>query len=71
MIDHYFLDTPAIIIMADRGYDSYNLFAHLFRSGQKFVIRLKDNDRNEIITTYKFPYNEKGEFDCYIETVLA
>ena len=70
MIDRYSLDTPAIL-MADRGYEGYNLFAHLFRSGQKFIIRLKDNDSNGIISTYEFPYDEKGEFDCYIETVLT
>ena len=70
MIDRYSLDTPAIL-MADRGYEGYTLFAHLFRSGQKFIIRLKDNDSNEIISTYEFPYDEKGKFDCYIETVLT
>ena len=70
MIDRYSLNTPAII-MADRGYESYNLFAHLLRSGQKFVIRLKDDKSNGIISTYEFPYNNKGEFDCYIETVLT
>lgn len=70
MIDRYSLDTPAII-MADRGYESYNLFAHLIQSGQKFIIRLKDADSNGIISTYKCPYNEKGEFDCYIKTTLT
>ena len=70
MIDRYSLPTPAIL-MADRGYESYNLFAHLLRSGQKFVIRLKDDGSNGIISTYEFPYDEKGEFDCYIETVLT
>jgi hypothetical protein len=42
--------------MADRGYEGYNLFAHLLKSDQKFIIRLKDDDSNGIISTYEFPY---------------
>ena len=70
MVDRLRLDTPAII-MADRGYESYNLLAHLLRSGQKFIIRLKDDSSNGIISTYDFPYDDKGEFDCDIETILT
>lgn len=70
MVDRFPLETPAII-MADRGYESYNLLAHLLRSGQKFIIRLKDDSSNGIISTYDFPYDDKGEFDCDIETVLT
>lgn len=70
MIDRYSLNTPSII-MADRGYESYNLFAHLLRSGQKFVIRLKDDKSNGIISTYDFLYEKNGEFDQYIETTLT
>ena len=70
MIDRLSIDTP-VIIMADRGYESYNLFAHLIRSGQKFIIRLKDDESNGIISTYEFPYDKNGEFDCDIETTLT
>lgn len=70
MVDRLRPDSPAII-MADRGYESYNLLAHLLRSGQKFIIRLKDDGSNGIISTYDFPYDGKGEFDCDIETVLT
>lgn len=70
MIDRIALDKPAII-MADRGYESYNLFAHLLKSGQKFIVRLKDDESNGIISTYEFDYHENGEFDQYIETVLT
>ena len=42
MVDRYDLPYPAIFL-ADRGYEGYNVFAHLLSSGQKFVIRLKDN----------------------------
>lgn len=41
MIDRYSDPTPAIL-MADRGYESFNVFAHLIRKGMKFVIRIKD-----------------------------
>lgn len=70
MIDRYSLSTPAII-MADRGYESYNLFAHLLLSGQKFIIRMKDAGSNGIISVYDFPYDENGECDCHIETILT
>ena len=70
MIDNLSIDCP-VIIMADRGYESYNLFAHLIRSGQKFIVRLKDDGSNGIISTYQFPYDENREFDCFIETTLT
>jgi IS4 transposase len=70
MIDRLSLDTPVIII-ADRGYEGYNLFTHLIKSGQNFIIRLKDDDSNGIISTYEFPYESNGEFDCDIETTLT
>lgn len=70
MIDRFKADYPAII-MADRGYEGYNLFAHLLRSGQKFIIRLKDDYSNGIISTYAFTYDSNGEFDDFIETTLT
>ncbi len=70
MVDRYQPDVPAII-MADRGYEGYNVFAHLLQSGQKFIIRLKDDNSNGIISTYDFPYDSNGEFDCDIETILT
>ena len=70
MIDRLSIDTPSII-MADRGYESYNFFAHLLKSGQKFIIRLKDDNSNGILSAYTFPYDSNGEFDCDIETTLT
>ena len=66
------LKIPAII-MADRGYEAYNTFAHLLKSGQKFLIRLKDENSNGIISTWDFaPHrDENNEFDCEIETILT
>ena len=59
------------IILADRGYESYNVFAHLLGSGREFVIRLKDDDSNGILSNWTFPRNENGEFDCDYETILT
>lgn len=70
MVDRYKGDVPAII-MADRGYEGYNVFGHLLESGQKFIIRLKDDDSNGIISAYEFTRDENGEFDCDIETILT
>ena len=70
MIDRLSSVIPSII-MADRGYESYNLFAHLIRSNHKFLIRLKDDDSNGIISTYAFTYDKNHEFDCYIEPILT
>lgn len=33
--------TLPTIIIADRGYESYNVFAHIMHAGQKFLIRAK------------------------------
>lgn len=70
MIDRFHDDIPAII-MADRGYEGYNVLAHVIRSKQKFIIRLKDDKSNGIISTYEFTYNTNGEFDTCIETILS
>lgn len=70
MLDRFTSDIRAIIV-ADRGYESYNVFAHLLCSNQKFIVRLKDDRSNGILSTYNFDYDEKGEFDAGIETILT
>ncbi|MDO5139034.1 MAG: IS4 family transposase [Oscillospiraceae bacterium] len=66
MIDRY--HGPAAIFTADRGYESFNTFAHVMQAGQKFLIRMKDIDSNGILSAYNLP---AGEFDSYIETTLT
>lgn len=34
-----------VILLADRGYEAYNNFAHLEQKGWKYLIRLKDRNR--------------------------
>jgi len=66
MVDRYD-STPAIFI-ADRGFESFNVFAHMIHSNQKFIIRMKDISSNGILSNYDLP---DCEFDEYIETTLT
>jgi len=56
------------IFIADRGYESYNVFAHIINKGQKFIIRLKDIDSNGILGSYILP---DSEFDMPLRTILT
>lgn len=67
MIDRYADPVPAIL-MADRGYESFNTFAHLIRQKMKFVIRMKDISSNGILSSYELP---DSEFDVRIKTTLT
>ena len=62
MIDRY-SDPVRAILMADRGYESFNTFAHLIRKGMYFVIRMKDINSNGILSAYDLP---DSEFDTHI-----
>ena len=66
MIDRY--QGPAAIFIADRGYESFNTFAHVIQSGQMFLIRMKDIHSNGILSVYDL---SDEEFDTYIETTLT
>jgi hypothetical protein len=61
-------DIKKSIITADRGYESFNVFAALIESGAKYVIRLKDIDSNGIISAYDL---KNEEFDVYLSTRLT
>lgn len=56
------------IVTADRGYESFNVFAAMIESGANYVIRLKDIDSNGIISSYDL---KDEEFDVYISTKLT
>lgn len=60
--------TKNAIYIADRGYESFNTFAHVIRSGQKFLIRMKDINSNGILSAYDLP---DSEFDDNIRTILT
>lgn len=56
------------IFIADRGYESFNVFAHIINKNQKFIIRLKDIDSNGILGSYILP---DTEFDMPLHTILT
>ncbi|MGO4546235.1 transposase [Paenibacillus sp. 2TAB23] len=49
------------IVIADRGYESYNNFAHIERKGWSYVIRVKDLASSGILSGLRLPSG--GEFD--------
>lgn len=58
-----------IILIGDRGYESYNNFAHLERKGWNYVIRVKDLDSSGILSGLHLPSG--GEFDQDVHLTLT
>lgn len=50
-----------VILIADRGYENYNLFAHAQTKGWKYVIRVKDKNSNGIVSGLKI--SDEESFD--------
>lgn len=61
--------TGKILIVGDRGYESYNNFAHLERKGWNYVIRVKDLDSNGILSGLSVP--DHGAFDIHVSLILT
>ncbi len=57
-----------IILMADRGYESYNVLAHIEHKGWNYVIRVKDIHSNGILSCLNLP---DTEFDIDINWILT
>lgn len=58
MVDEFTFEKPTIII-ADRGHESFNVYEHIIRkSGQKFVIRVKDTRSNGFLKEFGLPQKE-------------
>ena len=68
MIDRYQGDTKTIFI-ADRGYESYNVFAHAEQKGVNYLIRVKDKGSNGMVSSFKVP--EQDTFDIDINLILT
>lgn len=68
MIDRSRVKDPTII-MADRGYESYNIFAHAEKKGWNYLIRVKDKNSSGMVSGYQLPQQE--EFDVSISTILT
>lgn len=58
-----------VLITADRGYESYNLFAHVEENLFDYVIRIKDTDSSGILSGMDF--QEDGEFDITKDVVIT
>lgn len=52
------------------GYESYNVFEHVVKSGQKYLIRVKDIDSKTSMTRSLGPFPE-GEFDIDVFRMLT
>jgi hypothetical protein len=57
------------LVIADRGYESYNNFAHLDRKGWNYIIRVKDLGSSGILSSLRLP--DSGEFDQDVHLTLT
>lgn len=67
MVDRSESDTP-VIYLCDRGYASYNAFAHVIESGQFFVMRCTDDKTEKILG---FPLDNIRQLDYHVERILS
>lgn len=68
MIERSKLDNKTILI-ADRGYENYNIFAHAMEKGWKFLVRVKDKESNGILSGLHL--KSKDEFDTDVKIHLT
>lgn len=67
MVDQCDAQNP-IIYLCDRGYASYNNFAHVIENGQFFVIRCTDAKTEKILG---FPLDGVEALDYHVERILS
>lgn len=58
-----------VIVIADRGYESYNVFAHIEQKGWNYVIRVKDRSSTGILSAISLPIED--EFDTDVHVILT
>lgn len=58
-----------VIIIADRGFESYNNFAHIEKKGWNYAIRIKDVGSNGILSGLRLPADP--EFDICVRRILT
>lgn len=60
------------IFIADRGYENYNLFAHIHEINQFYLIRVKDLNSNGIVSSLKAMLpKERDSFDQTVTITLT
>lgn len=57
------------IFIADRGYEAYNIFAHVQEKGIYYLIRVKDGGRSSMVGSFTLP--DTDEFDHSMNLVLT
>lgn len=57
------------IFIADRGYETYNIFAHVQEKGMHYLIRVKDGGKSSM--TGSFMLLDEDEFDHSMQLVLT
>lgn len=68
MVDRYDSPSNAIFIL-DRGYESYNNFAHIEQKGLRYLVRVKDVGSNGILSGLPCP--TAASFDIDVELSLT
>ncbi len=58
-----------VIVIADRGYECYNNFAHIERKGWNYLIRVKDIGSSGILSGLHLPPTQ--EFDVTLRRILT
>lgn len=61
--------TGRALVIADRGYESYNNLAHIERKGWNYLIRIKDMRSNGILSGIQVP--PTPEFDVSVQRILT
>ena len=71
MIDRYAGDSKSIFI-ADRGYESYNVFAHVMEKGLFYLIRVKDITGRGIAYSFRSQFPDgQSSFDKTVSVTLT
>ena len=71
IIDHYTATNPMRkpLFIADRGFVSFNVFAHAIENNAYFLVRARETSSRSILSTLKLP--DSPEFDIIFERWLT
>jgi len=60
-------DIGLALVMADRGYESYNVMAHIQEKGWKYLLRVKDLSGNGIVSRLQLPQEPCFDIDIDLQ----